>query len=57
MDDTIYYSELEQGARYLAGLALDDAERREHLGWANRYRQLALAAEPSRPALRLVTAG
>ena len=57
MDDTIYYSELEQGARYLAGGARGGAGRREHLGWAERYRQLALAAEPSRPALRLVATG
>lgn len=40
MDEASYYAQLEQGARYLASLASDDDERREHLGWANRYFRL-----------------
>ena len=42
MDQAVYYSQLEQGARYLAALAADESEREEHLGWANRYFRLRL---------------
>lgn len=43
-DDILYYSRLETGARYLAANAVDDDERREHLGMANRYSRLVLDA-------------
>jgi hypothetical protein len=36
------YEQLETGARWLASRALDEAERHEHLGWANRYARLRL---------------
>ena len=45
MDYATYYEQLEKGARYLASLA-SGAERREHLGWANRYQRLALDSRP-----------
>ncbi len=44
MDQAVYYSQLEQGARYLASTSADPAERRAHLGWANRYYRLGLEA-------------
>jgi hypothetical protein len=41
------YEQLETGARWLASRARDEAERDEHLGWANRYARLRLeAADP-----------
>ena len=46
MDYATYYEQLEKGARYLASLA-SGPERREHLGWANRYHRLAMDARPS----------
>ena len=46
LNDALHYAQLEQGARYLASLAATDAERREHLGWANRYYRLKIEAEP-----------
>jgi hypothetical protein len=46
VDRTIYYAQLEEGARYLASLATTDAERNVHLGWANRYYRLRLDATP-----------
>ena len=49
VDQSVYYSQLEQGARYLASLAETDAERRVHLGWANRYCRLAADAAPAVP--------
>ena len=36
-----YYEQLEQGARYLASIEADDADRQVHLTWANRYSRLA----------------
>lgn len=48
MENATYYERLEQGARYLASLATSPAERREHLGWANRYYRLAVDARSSR---------
>lgn len=48
MNDATYYEQLEQGARYLASLATSASERREHLGWANRYYRLADDARTSR---------
>lgn len=42
-----YYEQLEQGARYLASRAVDDVERQQHLGWANRYYRLRLDASPA----------
>ncbi|HEV2079860.1 MAG TPA: hypothetical protein VGR19_08205 [Allosphingosinicella sp.] len=48
MDNATYYARLEKGARYLASVAANDDERREHLGWANRYHRLVCdAAVPS----------
>jgi len=44
LDQALDYAQLEQGARYLASLTRDDAERREHLGWANRYSRLRIDA-------------
>jgi hypothetical protein len=44
LDQALDYAQLEQGARYLASLTRDEAERREHLGWANRYSRLKLDA-------------
>jgi hypothetical protein len=44
LDQALDYAQLEQGARYLASLTRDDAERREHLGWANRYNRLKIDA-------------
>jgi hypothetical protein len=44
VDQSLYYAQLEQGARYLASLAGDEAERSEHLGWANRYYRLRVDA-------------
>jgi hypothetical protein len=44
MDRSLYYAQLEQGARYLASTTSDAAERDEHLGWANRYHRLRIAA-------------
>jgi hypothetical protein len=44
VDQTSYYSQLEQGARYLASISADAAERRTHLGWANHYYRLRLEA-------------
>ncbi len=44
MDQAVYYSQLEQGARYLASISADPAERNVHLGWANRYFRLGLEA-------------
>lgn len=49
MNQAVYYSQLEQGARYLASLAATEAERRVHLGWANRYCRLASDAAPEAP--------
>jgi hypothetical protein len=46
LEDATYYAQLEQGARYLAALAKSELERREHLGWANRYFRLRLDAQP-----------
>ncbi|HKT14467.1 MAG TPA: hypothetical protein VJR87_03585 [Allosphingosinicella sp.] len=46
-DPALHYARLEQGARYLASLAISDDERREHLGWANRYYQLRVDAAAS----------
>ncbi len=48
MNNATYYEQLEQGARYLASMATNPAERREHLGWANRYYRLADDARSSR---------
>lgn len=42
--DAIYYSQLEEGARFLASLAPDRAQERAHLGMANRYHRLAIDA-------------
>jgi hypothetical protein len=39
-----YYGQLETGARWLASRAPSEAERREHLGMANRYARLRAAA-------------
>jgi hypothetical protein len=39
--DPLGYDQLEEGARYLAGKAAGDGERRRHLGMANRYAQMA----------------
>jgi hypothetical protein len=47
LDHALDYAQLEQGARYLASLSRDDAERRQHLGWANRYSRLRMDAESS----------
>ncbi len=44
MDQAVYYSQLEQGARYLASITADSAERRTHLGFANRYYRLGVEA-------------
>jgi len=44
LDQALDYAQLEQGARYLASLTHNEAERREHLGWANRYRRLKIDA-------------
>jgi hypothetical protein len=44
VDQSLYYAQLEQGARYLASTASDKAERHEHLGWANRYYRMRVAA-------------
>jgi hypothetical protein len=41
LSESVHYSQLEQGARILASLAATEAERRVHLGWANRYYRLA----------------
>ena len=47
MDQSVYYSQLEAGARYLASRAETAAERYEHIGWANRYYRLAAEARTS----------
>jgi hypothetical protein len=44
LEHALYYAKLEEGARYLAACAANDAERREHLGWANRYYRLRVEA-------------
>lgn len=56
MDNATYYAQLEQGARYLASLTANDDERREHLGWANRYRRLSseTAAPVQAPVFRVL---
>lgn len=47
--DARYYGRLETGARWLASVALEGAEREAHLGQANRYARLRLdASEGSR---------
>jgi hypothetical protein len=43
-DDIIYYSKLERGARYLASISADQAERDTHLAMANRYNHLGRSA-------------
>lgn len=48
MNNATYYAQLEEGARYLASRAASDAERRLHLGWANRYRRLVADAQGPR---------
>lgn len=55
MDSAAYYAQLEQGARYLASLATNDAERHVHLSWANRYYRLRVDAEPQ-PAITPIAA-
>jgi hypothetical protein len=47
VDQAIYYSQLEKGARFLASRATTEAGRIEHLGWANRYYRLRLDATPT----------
>ena len=55
--DNLNYAQLEQGARYLASKAADEAERRLHLGWANRYSRLVSdAAVPAHSMLVRVPA-
>jgi len=54
LNSATYYEQLEEGARYLASLALTDEERKQHLGWANRYCRLALEARSARPATPLM---
>lgn len=44
MNDATYYAQLEEGARYLAARASSECERRQHLGWANRYYRLRIDA-------------
>jgi hypothetical protein len=55
LDTSKYYAQLEQGARYLAAQASSDSERLLHLGWANRYYKLRVAAEPA-PVLGTIAA-
>ena len=50
-DPALHYAQLEQGARYLASLAISDDERREHIGWANRYYRLRVDATPAPPMI------
>lgn len=50
MYSSVRYSQLEQGARYLAALAKDETERQLHLGWANRYFRLASDGPSAFPA-------
>jgi hypothetical protein len=45
MDDATHYKQLEIGARFLASRAASEAERIEHLGWANRYYRLGADAD------------
>jgi hypothetical protein len=42
--DAAYYERLETGARWLASRAPDGSEREAHLGHANHYARLRLAA-------------
>lgn len=44
--DSAYYVRLEKGARYLASIAPNDADRDVHLGIANRYARLAMESAP-----------
>jgi hypothetical protein len=53
VDQAVYYSQLEQGARYLASTSADQAERRTHLGWANRYYRLSIEARLDASASQL----
>ena len=53
MDYATYYQQLETGARYLASRAVSESERREHLGWANRYYRLAVNAMTAPPSATL----
>jgi len=48
LDQSVYYAQLEKGARHLASLASTPAERQEHLGWANRYYRLGVDARETR---------
>jgi hypothetical protein len=43
-----HYQRLETGARWLASRSADTASREEHLGMANRYARLRLAAAERR---------
>ena len=44
VEDAVYYSQLEPGARFLASQAGSDAERGRHLAMANHYVKLRLSA-------------
>jgi len=46
LNDALHYSQLEEGARYLAARASSRAERQTHLGWANRYYRLKIESLP-----------
>jgi hypothetical protein len=56
VDQSAYYSQLEQGARYLASISADAAERRTHLGWANRYYRLGIESRFDGSAVQLKAA-
>jgi hypothetical protein len=43
-----HYERLETGARWMASRSTDEGERKEHLGMANRYARLRLAAAERR---------
>ena len=47
-DDSVYYSQLEKGARYLASTAGSPAERDLHLGMAHKYERLRADANAGR---------
>lgn len=47
VDDVLYYTQLEAGARFLAAGARTRIDRDVHLGMAGRYARLRADAEPA----------
>lgn len=45
LDDVLYYTQLEEGARFLASRSIGERERSRHLSMANHYAKLRLGAD------------